>query len=55
MSTKIRCLRVSDELWESATAKASEEGVPLSEVIRRQLAAWVARPKYTAPEWDESP
>jgi hypothetical protein len=44
--TPLRNLRVDDDLWEAATAKAQAEhregGV--SEVIRELLTRWVTRP-----------
>jgi len=39
--TKIRTVRVPDELWERVQAKAKIEGVPIAQVIRRALFAYV--------------
>jgi hypothetical protein len=45
MSTKqVRNIRVDDELWSAALAKAEAEDRPLSEAIRELLAQWVKRP-----------
>lgn len=38
---KIRTVRVPDELWERAQAKAKREGDGISAVIRRLLFAYV--------------
>lgn len=38
--TPIRTVRVPDELWERAQAKAKSEGKELSTVIRRLLSAY---------------
>lgn len=40
-SMKNRVLRVPDELWDAAQAKAQQEGATLSAVIRRLLTAWL--------------
>jgi hypothetical protein len=40
----LHSIRISDELWSAAQAKAEAEDRPLSEVIRELLAAWVKRP-----------
>lgn len=37
MSTPLRAVRINEELWRSAAAKASERGETLSDVIRRAL------------------
>lgn len=42
--TTRRSLRVSDDLWNAATAKAAERGEPLSDVIRKALERYVKRP-----------
>jgi hypothetical protein len=39
--TPIRPVRVSDELWQKALAKARERGESLSDVIRDALRAYV--------------
>lgn len=39
--TPRRTIRIEDGLWEAATAKAEEEGVTLSDVIRDDLREWV--------------
>jgi Arc/MetJ-type ribon-helix-helix transcriptional regulator len=44
MSTPLRNIRINDELWFSALAKAENEGRNLSEVIRELLSRWVERP-----------
>jgi len=36
-ATKVRAVRVSDDLWNAAQTKASESGEGLSDVIRRAL------------------
>lgn len=38
---KNRVLRVPDELWDAAKAKALKEGTTVSAVIRRLLTAWL--------------
>jgi hypothetical protein len=40
--TKVRNLRVNDQLWLPALAKAHQEGRTLSEVIRDWLRAYTA-------------
>lgn len=42
--TPLRALRVDDELWEAAQAKADAEGRSVSEVVRELLQRWVKRP-----------
>ncbi|WP_167542653.1 hypothetical protein [Mycobacterium europaeum] len=44
MPTPLRAIRVDDELWHAALAKAEAEGRALSEVIRELLERWVKRP-----------
>ena len=44
MPTPLRAIRVEDELWYAALAKAEAEGRALSEVIRELLERWVKRP-----------
>lgn len=41
--TTLRNIRVPDELWEAAQAKAKREGRNVSEVVRELLARWVKR------------
>ena len=38
-----RSVKVSDDLWRAAQAKADERGEYLSEVIRKALERYVAR------------
>jgi hypothetical protein len=40
-ATRLRNIRVPDELWDAAKAKAESEGAPLSEVIRHFLSGYV--------------
>ena len=40
MGTKLRNIRVPDEIWEPALHKAEAEGTTLSERIREFLAAY---------------
>jgi len=39
--TPLRAIRVDDELWEAAQAKAGEEGENLSAVIRDALRTYI--------------
>lgn len=39
-----RSVRIPDELWHAALAKAEERGTTLSEVVRRALERFVAKP-----------
>lgn len=41
--TPNRVVRVSDELWQAAQAKAAEKGETISEVVRRALERYVKR------------
>ena len=41
--TTLRNVRIPDELWEAAKAKAEAEGRTVSEVLRTYLERWVAR------------
>ena len=41
---KARAVRVEDELWAAAQAKADERGDVLSEVIREALKRYVRKP-----------
>jgi negative regulator of replication initiation len=36
-ATKVRAVRVSDDLWNAAHAKAAENGESISDVMRRAL------------------
>jgi antitoxin component of RelBE/YafQ-DinJ toxin-antitoxin module len=38
-----RAVRVEDDLWDTAKAKAAERGETVSDVIRRALKRYVAR------------
>lgn len=42
--TTLRNIRVDDELWRAAQAKAEAEHRSVSEVVRELLARWVKRP-----------
>ena len=46
-ATKNRVVRVTDEVWDAAKAKAEENGETVSEVIRRALIAYAKLPKNT--------
>lgn len=39
--TPLRAIRIDDELWEAAQAKAATGGEPLSAVIRDSLRAYL--------------
>lgn len=41
--TPLRNIRIDDELWEAAKAKAATEGRDVSAVTRELLARWVRR------------
>ena len=41
MPTPLRNVRIPDDLWDSAQAKALADGVTVSDVIRGQLSRWV--------------
>lgn len=41
MATPLRNIRVPDELWEAALAKATDQGTSLSDVIRTLLEDYV--------------
>lgn len=41
--TTLRNVRVSDEIWEAAKERASENGETVSEVVRRSLAEYVEK------------
>ncbi len=40
----LRNVRIEDQLWQAAQARAEAEGKYLSEVIRELLQGWVDRP-----------
>ena len=40
----MKAIRVPEELWRAATAKADEHNVYLSDVIRKYLERYVSRP-----------
>lgn len=42
--TKIRTVRVDDELWEAAQARAADRRESVADVIRRALLAYVETP-----------
>jgi predicted HicB family RNase H-like nuclease len=42
--TRAHNIRITDELWEAAIAKAESRGETVSEVIRRALERYVKRP-----------
>jgi hypothetical protein len=44
MPTPLRHMRIDDELWSAAMAKAEIEGRSVSEVVRELLERWVKRP-----------
>jgi hypothetical protein len=44
MPTPLRSLRVPDELWHAAVAKAKEEGTTVSAVVLTALKRYVTRP-----------
>lgn len=39
--TPLRNVRVADDLWQAAMAKAAEQGETLSDVLRRALEKYV--------------
>jgi predicted HicB family RNase H-like nuclease len=41
--TTLRNVRVPDELWDAALARAEDEGTNVSEVVRELLQEWVDR------------
>lgn len=43
--TRLRNVRVPDELWEAAKAVAEERGESLSDIIRAALASYVEQSK----------
>lgn len=42
--TPIRTMRIDDDLWNAAQAKAKSQGKDLSSVTRRLLRNWVREP-----------
>lgn len=42
--TKIRTVRVDDELWEAAQERAKERRESVADVIRRALLAYTEKP-----------
>lgn len=42
--TTLRNVRIDDDLWEAAQAKAEAEGRDVSKVVRELLGRWVKRP-----------
>jgi hypothetical protein len=44
MPTPLRHMRIPDELWDAAMAKADAEGTSVSDVVRELLSRWVKRP-----------
>jgi hypothetical protein len=49
-NTKPRSVRIEDDIWERAAAKAKAEGDTLSAVIRRALKSYAPTPAYEDPE-----
>lgn len=39
--TPLRAVRISDELWQAAQAKAAEKGETVTDVLRRSLERYV--------------
>lgn len=48
--TPLRALRVSDELWHAAQARALERGETVSAVVRRGLVSYVGVRPQAAPK-----
>ena len=46
--TPQRAIRVPDELWAAASARAKSEDITLSQLIRRWLSDYVANGDYLA-------
>lgn len=40
-ATKIRGIRIPDDLWEAVQKQAAEQGTTASDVVRDLLTAWV--------------
>lgn len=40
-ATKVRAVRVSDEVWDAALAKAAENGETVAQVVRAALVKYV--------------
>jgi negative regulator of replication initiation len=45
--TKIRTLRVDDELWKSTQDVAADQGEAVADFLRRALRAYIADPNAT--------
>jgi hypothetical protein len=41
MTTPLRTIRVSDDLWKAVQAKAKDEGETVTAVILKQLEEWL--------------
>lgn len=46
-ATKVRAVRVSDDVWEAAQRKATENGESVSDVIRRALVDYAGLTETT--------
>lgn len=46
-ATKVRTVRVSDEVWEAALAKAAANGETVADVVRAALIEYAGLPKGT--------
>lgn len=53
--TPVRNLRVPDELWQPALAKAQAEGTTLTDVIKQYLTRYVSTPPKAKPAPGERP
>jgi len=40
-ATKVRAIRISDEVWHAALARAADRGETVAEVVRAALVAYV--------------
>lgn len=47
--TPLRNVRIDDDLWQTAKARAAANGEGLSEVIRRKLTEYVNEPMDNTP------
>ena len=43
MTTTPRAIRIADELWAAALAKAEERGETVSEIVRKALERYIKR------------
>jgi len=43
MSDTPRAIRISDELWSAALAKAKERGETVSDIVRKALERYITR------------